>query len=319
MTNFIKFDSVALMKINDKLKIIQEVAGLTQTEIAAKIGVSFVAFNNWWNEKSLPRKKQEALIDELYKEYTGQNNIPETVLVAKKELIARESKKYKNILEVILENPDIYDQLLLTLTYNSNKIEGSTLSEDETADIIFNNKSIPHKSIIEHLEVKNHQAALRYLFNHSKDRRKINEELILKLHSILMNGVSDDAGVYRRHGVRIVGSNVPKANYLKIAVLMKDIAIDINKKQNDKVAHVSNIHARFEQIHPFSDGNGRVGRLVMAAMLLRGNIAPATIKQEGKQLYYTCLRRAQLKGDFTQLEDFICNAIMIGFDIAGRN
>jgi len=306
------------MNIKEKLKIIQDVSGLTQTEIAAKIGVSFVAFNNWWNEKSLPRKKQQVLIDDLYKEYTGQKDIPETVLTAKKELIVRESKKYKNILDVILKNSDIFDQFLLSLTYNSNKIEGSTLSEDETADIIFNNKSIPNKSVIEHLEVKNHQAALRYLFNYLKDAKKINEELILRLHGILMNGIRDDAGSYRRHGVRIVGSNVPMANFLKVPVLMKDITKDINKKQKDKVGHVSNIHSRFEQIHPFSDGNGRIGRLVLTAMLLIGNIAPVIIRQEEKRIYYTCLRRAQLKGDFTQLEDFICNAIMIGLGILSR-
>lgn len=306
------------MEIKDKLKIIQDVSGLTQTEIANKIGVSFVAFNNWWNEKSLPRKKQETIIDELYKEYTGQNIIPETLLAAKKELIEKESKKYKNILDVILKNPDIYDQFLLSLTYNSNKIEGSTLSEDETADIIFNNKSIPNKSIIEQLEVKNHQAALQYLFTYLENAKKINEELVLKLHSILMNGIRDDAGLYRRHGVRIVGSNVPTANYLKISMLMDVIMEDINKKQKDNIAHASNIHARFEQIHPFSDGNGRIGRLILVAMLLKKNIAPATIKQEGKQLYYTCLRRAQLQDDYTQLEDFICGAIMVGFDIVGR-
>lgn len=306
------------MTIKEKLKIIQNISGLTQTEIAGKIGVSFVAFNNWWTEKSRPRKKQEIIIDELYKEYTGQNNIPETVLAAKKELIIGESKKYKNILEVILKSPDIYDQFLLSLTYNSNKIEGSTLSEDETADIIFNNKSIPNKSIIEQLEVKNHQAALQYLFSYLNNSRIINEKLILKLHGILMNGIRDDAGLYRNHGVRIVGSNVPTANYLKVPTLMREIVRDIVKKQKDTIAHVSNIHARFEQIHPFSDGNGRIGRLILVAMLLVGNIAPATIKQEGKRLYYTCLRRAQLKDDFTQLEDFVCGAVMIGFDIVGR-
>ena len=306
------------MTIKEKLKIIQNVSGLTQTEIANKIGVSFVAFNNWWNEKSLPRKKQTEIIDDLYKEYTGQNIIPETVLNAKKELIESESKKYKNILDMILKNPDIYDQFLLSLTYNSNKIEGSTLSEDETADIMFNNKSIPSKSIIEQLEVKNHQAALQYLFTYLGNAQKINEELVLKLHSILMNGIGDDAGLYRRHGVRILGSNVPTVNYLKVAVLMGDIFRDINKKQKDKIAHVSNIHARFEQIHPFSDGNGRIGRLILAAMLLQKNIAPATIKQEGKRLYYTCLRRAQLQEDYTQLEDFVCGAVMVGFDILGR-
>ncbi|NLC31562.1 MAG: Fic family protein [Candidatus Moranbacteria bacterium] len=306
------------MNIKDKLKIIQNVSGLTQTQIATKIGVSFVAFNNWWNEKSVPRKKQELIIDELYEEYTGQNIIPETVLTAKKELILRESKKYKNILTVILKNPDIYDQFLLSLTYNSNKIEGSTLSEDETADIIFNNKSIPDKSIIEQLEVKNHQAALQYLFKYLNDDKKINEDLLLKLHSILMNGIREDAGLYRRHGVRIVGANVPTANYIKVPLLMGDIFIDINKKQKDIIAHVADIHARFEKIHPFSDGNGRIGRLILSAMLIEKNIAPAVIKEERKGLYYTCLRRAQIKEDFTQLEDFICQAVVAGFEIIGR-
>ncbi|MDD2767013.1 MAG: Fic family protein [Candidatus Moranbacteria bacterium] len=306
------------MNTKEKLQIIQNISGLTQTAIATKIGVSFVAFNNWWNKKSQPRRKHETIIDDLYKEYTGQKNIPETVLVAKKELIIRESKKYDSVLGIILKNSDIYNQFLLSLTYNSNKIEGSTLSEDETADIMFENRSIPNKSLIEQLEVKNHQAALQYLFHYLKKSKRIDEMLMLKLHSMLMNGIRDDAGMYRRHGVRIVGSNVPTANYMKVPILMKNISLAIEKKQKDVITHVSNIHGRFEQIHPFSDGNGRLGRLVLVAMLLRENIAPATIQQEEKQLYYASLRRAQLKEDFTQLEDFICDATLFGFGILKR-
>ena len=306
------------MTIKEKLKIIQNVSDLTQTEIANKIGVSFVAFNNWWNEKSIPRKKQEIIIDELYRELTGQNIIPEDVLVTKKYLITKQSKKNKNVLAVIFKNSDIYDQFLLSITYNSNKIEGSTLSEDETADIIFNNKSIANKNIIEQLEVKNHQASLVYLFRYLSKSKKIDEQLILKIHSILMNGIRDDAGLYRRHGVRIVGSNVPTANYLKISILMKDIFKDINKSEKDIIGQVSNIHARFEKIHPFSDGNGRIGRLVLIAMLIKKNIAPAIIQQDKKHVYYTSLRRAQLKNDYTQLEDFICDSIDYGQDIMDR-
>ena len=306
------------MNTQDKLRIIQKLSGLTQTEIAAKVGVSFVAFNNWWNEKAKPRKKQAEAIDELYRLYTGQKEIPASVLVAKKQLLQKRSTKFKSVIETILKNSDIYDQFLLSLTYNSNKIEGSTLSEDETADIIFNNKSIPNKSIIEQLEVKNHQAALQYLFQHLKNSKKINKELILKLHSILMNGIREDADMYRNHGVRIVGSNVPTANFLKVPVLMKDIVEKINKKGKDSFEHVSQIHASFEQIHPFSDGNGRVGRMILTAMLLKSNFAPAVIKQEEKQIYYACLRKAQLQADATQLEDFICQAVEIGFEIIER-
>lgn len=306
------------MNTQDKLRIIQRLSGLTQTEIATKVGVSFVAFNNWWNGKAIPRKKQAEAIDELYRLYTGQKEIPESVLVAKKELLQKKSAKFKSVIEAILKNPDIFDQFLLSLTYNSNKIEGSTLSEDETADIIFNNKSIPNKSIIEQLEVKNHQAALQYLFQHLKKSKKINEELILKLHSILMNGIRDDAGIYRNHGVRIVGSNVPTANFLKVPVLMKNVVERISKKRGDILEHISQIHANFEQIHPFSDGNGRIGRMILTAMLLKDNFAPAVIRQEEKQIYYACLRRAQLQDDSTQLEDFICEAVEDGFKIIER-
>lgn len=306
------------MNTKEKLRIIQDISGLTQTEMAAKIGVSFVALNNWWNGKSKPRKKQEDAIDALYRAYTGQTVIPETVLAAKKGLIVKRSNEHRNILNIILKNQDIYDQFLLSLTYNSNRIEGSTLSEDETADIIFHNRSIPNKSLIEQLEVKNHQTALQYLFAYLEGEKKINEDLILKLHSILMNGIKDDAGFYRRHGVRIVGSNVPTANYIKVPALMQDIIRDINKGQKDNIAHASDIHARFEQIHPFSDGNGRIGRLILTAMLLKKSIAPAVIKQEEKYIYYACLRAAQLKFDHSQLEDLICNAVMLGFAVVDR-
>ena len=78
------------------------------------------------------------------------------------------------------------------------------------------------------------------------------------------------------------------------------------------------IHSRFEHIHPFSDGNGRVGRLLMNAMLLQKNLAPAIIRQEQKQLYYAYLYKAQTKDDTSQLENFICDAIVDGFKILER-
>ncbi len=306
------------MNLQEKLKIIQKLSEATQTQLAAKIGVSFVAFNNWWTGKSQPRPKTLLIIDDLYKELTGEKIIPESILSAKKLLIYQQSKKYPNVLKTIISSPDIYDQFLLSLTYNSNKIEGSTLSENETAEIMFNDRALSHKSLIEQLEVKNHQAALQYLFNYLKLNQKIDKNLILKLHSILLNGIRDDAGFFRNHGVRIVGSNVPTANYLKLPELLSNLVIDINRKNKDVIALVANIHARFEQVHPFADGNGRIGRLIMAAMLMRTNLPPAVVEQKIKRQYYNCLNKAQLKGDFSQLEDFICGAIEKGFDIIGR-
>lgn len=306
------------MTIRQKLEIIQKMLGLTQTKIAERFGVSFVAFNSWWTGKSTPRPKMQRLIEELFLEVTGQKIIPIEQLNNKKKILNQRSSNHKNIITEILQNPDIRDQFILQLTYHSNSIEGSTLTEPDTAAILFDNVALPNKTLNEQLEAKNHQTALNYLFDYIAKNKKVNEDLILKLHSILMNGIRVDAGVYRNHGVRITGVNLPTANYVSIPKLMRDIEARVAKPNNDIIELSTVIHSKFEQIHPFSDGNGRIGRLIMNAMLLKNNFAPAVIFQQQKQLYYTYLFKAQSKGDHSQLEDFICNSIMDGFDILER-
>ena len=285
------------MTTRQKLEIIQKMLGLTQTKLALRFGVSFTAFNSWWTGKANPRPKMQATIDELFLEVTGQKIIPADQLTAKKQALGQKSGEYKSVIKEILNNPDIRDQFILKLTYHSNSIEGSTLTEPDTAAILFDNAALPNKSLTEQLEAKNHQTALNYLFDHIVKKEKINEALVLKLHSIFMNGVRPDAGVYRNHGVRITGVNLPTANYLSIPKLMPEVMASVSGKTKDVIALSAGVHAKFEQIHPFGDGNGRVGRLLMNAMLLNANFAPAIIRQEQKQLYYTYLYKAQTKND----------------------
>ncbi|MDO8601049.1 MAG: Fic family protein, partial [bacterium] len=308
------------MNINtrQKLEIIQKMLGLTQTKLAEKFGVSFAAFNSWWTGKSEPRPKMQASIDELFLEVTGQKVIPDNQLTAKKQALWQASGKYKSVVAEIMDNPDIRDQFILKLTYHSNSIEGSTLTEPDTAAILFDNAALPNKSLAEQLEAKNHQTALNYLFDYIAKKEEIDEALVSKLHSILMNGVRSDAGVYRNHPVRITGVNLPTANYISVPKLMLDVMARVVEKNKDIVALAASIHSQFEKIHPFSDGNGRVGRLLMNAMLLCANFAPAIIRQEQKQLYYAYLYKAQTKEDCSQLEDFLCEAIMDGFKILER-
>ena len=305
------------MNTRQKLEIIQKMMGLTQTKLAEKFGVSFVAFNSWWTGKSNPRPKMQAAIDELFLEVTGQKTIPDDQLTAKKQALQK-SEGHKNIVNEILNNPDIRDQFILKLTYHSNSIEGSTLTEPDTAAILFDNTAVPNKSLIEQLEAKNHQTALNYLFDHVAKKEKINENLVLKLHGILMNGIHPNAGIYRNHAVRITGVNLPTANYMSIPKLIPEAMARIDLKTKDIIALSASIHSEIEQIHPFSDGNGRVGRLLMNAMLLNTNFAPAIIRQEQKQLYYTYLYKAQTKKDRSQLEDLLCEAVMNGFKILER-
>ena len=217
-----------------------------------------------------------------------------------------------------MQNPDIRDQFILKLTYHSNSIEGSTLSEPDTAAILFADASVPNKTMTEHLEAKNHQAALLYLFSQIESKQKIDEKFILKLQGILMNGILPDAGLYRQHGVRIVGVDLPTANFLSIPKRMAELILVMQKNLGDTILTATKVHSEFEKIHPFSDGNGRVGRLIMNAMLLQNNLAPAIIHQSQKRLYYTFLYIAQTKNDYSQLEDFICDATMDGFKILTR-
>ena len=306
------------MKIVDKITLLKELTNLSQTQLAQKLGVSFATLNSWINGRSQPRRSAQERIDQLLQKYTGHAITPPDALLTKKRLLADKSKKHPSVIQKIIANPDIRDQFLLALTYHSNRIEGSSLSENDTAAILFDNVSLPNKSLVEQLEAKNHQTALEYLFAYIADDKPLNEKLILKLHSILLNGINSEAGYYRRHSVRIVGSYVPTANHLNVPRLMKNLTKTLDYPGRDIVAKIANIHSKFEQIHPFADGNGRTGRLLMHAMLLKNHLAPAVIKQNNKRIYYAYLQKAQLEHNNVLLQNFICDAVLTGFTILER-
>lgn len=308
------------MNYKDKIKLIQEITGLTQEDIAQKLDVTFATLNRWMNDKAIPYQSSVKKINDLYEELIGgDKDNSQNSLEIKKAFIVQKNKNNKNVLKTILNNPDIKDQFILSLTYNSNSIEGSTLSVNETAAILFHNKTFRSKTATEHMEARNHQTALEYLFNYlSLKKSQIDEKLILKLHSILMNGIHPDAGFYRRHGVRIVGSNVPTANQLKIPYLMEQFTNELNLECRDIFNQITVSHSKFEQIHPFGDGNGRVGRLIMNALLLKENFPPAVVDQKKKHKYYSCLNKSQLKEEFKDLEEFFLDSVILGFKILER-
>lgn len=308
------------MNISRELRIIKKLSGLSQEKLAQRFGVSFVTFNSWINDRSIPRKKAQGQIHKLYLDYTGRKVIPADELEAKKQMVENKRKLRSGILKQILEHPDIHDQFVLSLTYHTNRIEGSTLTEAETGAILFHDTVLPGKRLVEHLEVKNHQTALEYLFNQMvAGSVRIDEALILTLHRILMNSIRPDAGFYRRHSVRIVGADVPTGSYANVPRLMAELIEDINTPNEDTILHIAGIHSRFEQIHPFSDGNGRIGRLLIHAMAFGRNFPPVVIRQEKKHLYYTYLNKAQQRGDLTLLEYFLCDAFLEGYRILERN
>jgi Fic family protein len=306
------------MKLPQELSIILKLSSWSQTETARRLGVSFVTFNRWIHGKALPRRKAQVRIHALYRECTGLTEIPAEALAAKKAILRAKAGKTKGVLTHILAHPDLRDQFTLVLTHTSNSIEGSTLTEAETAVVLFQNAVLPDRTLVEQLEAKNHQVALLALFSHLAEGKPVSEVLILKLHGMLMNGITPDAGTYRRHGVRIVGANIPTANHLKVPLLMAQLVRAVQARAADVIAHAASVHARFEQIHPFSDGNGRLGRLLMHTMLLRANFPPAVIRPVRKRFYYAALHKAQAQGDDSLLQDFLCDAVFDGWAMLER-
>lgn len=301
------------METKQKLAIILSLTGWTQERLAQELHVSFPTVNSWIHGKSHPRRGAQEQIDSLFRSLTGISRPAEDGLQAKKEIIAGKSKTGGQLIDRIFSRQDLHDQLVLSFTYHTNGIEGSTLSEPETAAILFHNTALPNKTLTEQLEAKNHQVAIEHAFEVVRSKQPISEEVVFRLHGMLMNGIRDDAGRYRTQGVRIVGANVPTANPLKVPERMAELMKSIESTTHDPVAHVARTHAAFEQIHPFSDGNGRVGRLLMLLMLLDRNIAPAIVKQKKKRMYYRALQRAQQTEDFQPLEEFLCDAILEGY------
>jgi Fic family protein len=310
------------METKNKLSDILKADHLTQAQLANKLGVSSVTLSKWLNRGVKPRLNYLIKIDALYTETFGINTVENSVLESKRQELINIEKTNPKVLEKILSRRDIYDNMVLELTYHTNSIEGSTFNEPQVKAVLFDHVTIPNKTLIEHQEAKNHQAALGNLFKHlaGSDGKKdftISEKLIKKLHAILMNGIWHNAGEYRTHAVRITGSKTVTTNYLSIENKMSEYVDLVNRdvKLSEVFEHMAKCHALFEQIHPFSDGNGRVGRLLLHITSLKYNFPPILIRKEKKLAYYKYLETAQTEGDLTLLENFVCDSLKESFKL----
>ncbi|MCR4261216.1 MAG: Fic family protein [Candidatus Colwellbacteria bacterium] len=304
------------MNYIEKIHVIQKSSGKTQTELAQVLGVSFKTFNSWINGKSTPRKRALENIDALYFEYVGSINIDESILIEKKEKIEKFQKQYKNPFGQIMNRKDLYNVFLLEMTYHTNSIEGSTFNEPEVRAVLFDDVTIPNRTVLEHQEVKNHQGALAFVMRWIRDENgNITESLIKRIHEILMNSILHNAGQYRTHNVRIAGANVATSNPFKIDEHMKEFVREFNKPTKDIITHIAQTHARFEKIHPFSNGNGRVGRLLMLILAFRNDLAPVLVKKEKKIAYYNYLQEAQNQKNYIPLISFTYDGILSGYKL----
>ncbi|MDZ7611271.1 MAG: Fic family protein [Candidatus Moranbacteria bacterium] len=302
-----------------RLQKIRQAADITQEKIATELGVSFATVNSWINNRSYPRQKHQELINKLYEFYVaGKETIPPGKLEEKKSRINKKAIRYQYITDLITNRRDLKDQFLLLLTYNTNRIEGSTMTREDTAAVLFDNQSLANHSLVEQMEAKNHQSAFNYILTEwmNSKKRTTDSEEILNLHQMLMNGILSDAGHYRDHSVRIVGANIPTANWQSVPQKMNKLIKEINHpRSGDTIHRIAQIHAQFEQIHPFSDGNGRIGRLLMNMMAFQKDLPPIIIENSRKRVYYKYLQKAQLEEKYNFLEDLVCDSLLESYKI----
>ena len=210
-------------------------------------------------------------------------------------------KKPSPLLKRLREEKDgkisggIYHRTQIDLTYNSNHIEGSRLTHEQTRYIFETNTIGITEGTInvdDIVETTNHFRCIDYIIDHAED--KLTEALIKELHRLLKTGTSDsrkdwfNVGDYKRLPNEVGGNETcpPEQVHAKMAALLKAY----NAKKEKSLEDIIDLHCQFERIHPFQDGNGRVGRLVMFKECLAGRIVPFIITEELKLFYYRGLR-----------------------------
>ena len=171
--------------------------------------------------------------------------------------------------------------------------------------------------MIEHLEATNHAAALEAVFN-GEFAGPITERAIKELHRMILQGIRSDAGSYSKHHRALRGVDLKLPAPEDIVEEMGHLLKRINVPKGHMVEHAAKMHSIFEAIHPFGDGNGRVGRLIMIIQLLNAGYAPCIIESSRKAEYYEALEFAQ-KRSGTHLVKFIVECIGRGYHIIKKH
>ncbi|MCS6822856.1 MAG: Fic family protein [Cytophagaceae bacterium] len=197
----------------------------------------------------------------------------------------------------------IKENLSIEWTYNSNSIEGNTLSLQETRLILKEGITIKGKSLREHFEAHNHEKAIEYLYRIVREDYILRSIDILTLHELVMRSIDDDyAGRIRNGGVRISGANFIPPNASKVPELLDELIAFVNNNPlglND-ILLATVFHHKFVWIHPFFDGNGRTVRLAMNLLLMRSGFPPAIILKNDRKKYYEALNHAN-QGKYEKL------------------
>lgn len=258
--------------------------GIRKTDLALRLGISTRTIAKIAKGEKLSKRSMQKIADYLGKDPA---------------VLMREVSDNK-ILQVLREEKEmrlsggLYHELQVRMTYNSNHIEGSRLSEDQTRLIFETNTidvcdGVPVDDI---LETVHHFRAIDYVIDTAEEA--LTEEISKHLHFIIKHDTKDSTlswfavGDYKKRANVVGGRDTAKPS--EVHARMKELLEEYNTKKNVTVEDIIALHAEFEYIHPFQDGNGRVGRLIALKECLRHNVIPFIIEDSRKNFYYRGLK-----------------------------
>ena len=206
------------------------------------------------------------------------------------------------------------EEFTVEYTYNSNAIEGNTLTLRET-DLVLRGLTIDQKPLKDHMEAVGHKEAFDFVSELVKEKCEINERVIKQIHYLVLADKKDDRGVYRRLPVRIMGAaHEPVQPYL-IVPKMEEILRNYLASEEHIVTKLARFHIEFEGIHPFIDGNGRTGRLIVNLELMKAGYPPIDIKFTDRIAYYNAFDEYHVKHNLKAMESLFAKYINERLDI----
>ncbi len=181
----------------------------------------------------------------------------------------------------------LQEEFLIEFTYNSNAIEGNTLTLRETA-LVLEGLTIDKKPLKDHLEAVGHRDAFLYVERLVTEKFQVSERIIKDIHSLVLMNRPDDKGVYRRIPVTVMGAYQEPPPPHSISTRMEQLIAGQKEIKRHPIENAALFHLDFEGIHPFIDGNGRSGRLLLNLMLMQNGYPPINVKFADRKRYYDC-------------------------------
>ncbi|MDY5390874.1 Fic family protein [Cloacibacillus porcorum] len=188
------------------------------------------------------------------------------------------------------------DEFLVEYTYNSNAIEGNTLTLRETA-LVLSGLTVDRKPLKDHLEAVGHRDAFIYVQELVENKVAFSETVIKQIHTLVLMDRPEDRGLYRRIPVRIMGAFHEPPLPVMVPELMERLSAEFSDAKLHVIERAALFHLKFEGIHPFVDGNGRTGRLILNLMLMQGGYPPVNVKFADRRRYYEAFDSYYRDGD----------------------